>query len=145
MALSTTEGNREIIRNFYRNRTPKVGFDESEYAYQWEYRGCDGIYMWQSQSLGWETVKNDMPENPQLRDPSGYCVLADTVLMRMPRENYAELQTVRKAIVGEQRGERSREEITADIDEKVSRLVGHNINVSFRFNDQRELATRKAG
>lgn len=142
--MSRAEEDREILRSFYRNMTPKESFDESKYAYQWEYLGANGIYLWQSKCLGWETVRGADVENSAMRDGSGNCVMGDTVLMRMPRERYDQLQDVRQALVREQRGERTQEEVRRDIDDKISRLMGHDINVSFQFRDQRELADRKA-
>lgn len=136
--ISTTEEQREILRNFYRNMTPQENFDTEKYAYQAEYIGANGIFLWQSKSLGWETIRGDMPENPSMRDASGNCTMGDVVFMRMPLDRYNMLQGARKAIVREQRGELTQEEVRREIDEKVSRLLGHDINISFKFRDQRD-------
>lgn len=139
----STEDDREILRHFYRMMTPQENFDTDKYAYQAEYLGANGIYVWQSKSLGWEVIRGDMPENPSMRDASGNCVMGDVVYMRMPRARYDQLQRARQALVREQRGEQTQQEVRREIDEKISRLVGHDINIGFQFKDLRELADRK--
>ena len=142
MAIDTSKEDREILRSFYANMTPKENFDPT-FEYQWEYIGANGIYVWQSKSLGWQIVGGAEPENPGMRDASGRCVMGDVVLMRMPKERYERLQLARQALVREQRGDKTREQIQEEIDDKVSRLVGHKVNVSFKFDDRRELAQKR--
>ena len=142
MAIDTSKEDREILRSFYANMTPKENFDPT-FEYQWEHIGANGIYVWQSKSLGWQIVGGSEPENPGMRDASGRCVMGDVVLMRMPKERYDKLQLARQALVREQKGDKTREQIQEEIDEKVSRLVGHKINVSFKFDDRRELSGKR--
>ena len=139
------DSDREILRNFYKMMSPTEGFDEAKYAYQWEYLGANGIYIHQSKVLGWQAVHGADAENPAMRDASGHAVMGDVMLMRMPRERYEQIQRARQALVREQRGEVTDEQMRAQIDERISRMVGQNISMSFKFKDRRELDTRKKG
>lgn len=141
--MDSVKADREILRNFYRHMMPRAGFQEDKYEYCWEYLGSSGIYVHQAEVFGWQRVKNTDPENPTMRDATGHCVVGDTLLMRMPKERYEELQKARKALVREHKGDETQEETRMKIDERISRLVGHDVSVSFEFKDQRELSARK--
>jgi hypothetical protein len=88
-------------------------------------------------------VRGAMAENPMLRDAGGNCVVGDTVLMRMPRDRYLQLQGAKESLAREARGDRSEEAMRAEIDERISKLVGSNVKVAFEFRDTRDLADRR--
>lgn len=143
--MAKVEEDREILRSFYRNMVPQENFDNDKYAYCAEYLGANGTYVWQAKVLGWEVIRGEMPENPSMRDANGNATMGDVIFMRMPKERYEQLQRARRAGVAETRGGMSEAQIRDEIDEKVSRMVGSDIRVSFEFKDQRELKTRKEG
>ena len=137
------ELDREILRKFKMSQFPEEGFDRNKYAYHAEYTGANGIYIWQAKCLGWEVIRGEMPENPSLRDEKGECKMGDVVFMRMPLERKHEIDKMQKSLDREAVGEMDEENVRRDIDEKMSRLLGHNVNMSFQFRDQRELRERK--
>ncbi len=143
--MPALQEDREILRSFYRNMVPQEGFDKEKYEYCAEYMGVNGTYIWQAKVLGWEVIRGDMPENPSMRDSSGNATMGDVVFMRMPKDRYEQLQRARKALVSEARGSQTADQVRQDIDDKISRLVGHDVNMSFKFRDQRDLDTRKKG
>jgi hypothetical protein len=137
------EEDREILRQFQQSLTPRENFDEGTYVYCAEYIGKDGIYIHQAKSIGWEPISKDMPENPMLRDASGYCTMGDVMFMRMPIARWKQLERAQQAIIRETLGEKNEEQTKREIDDKISQMVGHQVKMSFEFKDQRELTERK--
>jgi hypothetical protein len=145
MAKYTAEEEREILRQFQELKPPQENFDTEKYAYMAEYVGCNGRYIHQAKVAGWEPIRGDMPENPMLRDVSGYCVMGDVMYMRMPKERFEMFRRAQDAVLRRQLGDTSEEDKRREINEKMSRLVGHSVNMSFEFKDQRTIQDRKRG
>ena len=142
------EEDREILRHFWQNQLPCDGFDTTKYKYHAEYIGpstAQAMYIYQAKLLGYEVIRGDMPENSSIRDEKGECRVGDIVFMRIPLERYKQIERAQNAMNRETMGEMTADQVKRDIDEKMSRLVGHNVSMSFQFRDQRELAQRKAG
>jgi hypothetical protein len=68
----------------------------SEYVYRWEQADIrnqwGGVWVTQSQALGWEIVGGDMPESRERRHVDGTRRWGDTILMRIRRERYEAIQ-----------------------------------------------------
>lgn len=143
--MASLQEDREILRQFRQDQFPMENFDTTKFKYHAEYVGANGMYIWQAKSLGWEVIKGDMPENPSMRNERGECQMGDVVFMRMPLAQYARVERARDALNREAMGQADQETVRKEIDDKISKLVGHNVNISFEFRDQRELAQKKEG
>ena len=139
---NTLREDREILRRFSENSTPQFNFNP-EYEYTWEYVGANGRYIWNAQAIGWQPVHGDMDENPGIRDAAGNCVIGDTMLMRMPKQRHDGLRDAKRSLDREARGELSEEATRAEIDARISRLIGSDVKIAFEFRDRRELAARQ--
>ena len=137
------EEQREILRHFRVGSLPEEGFDHTKYAYHYEHVGANGTFIWQSKMLGWDTVRGDMPENPDMRDASGRCIVGDVVLMRMPKARFAQIEREGIELRREREGVQTKEQVQADIDDKMSKLLGHKVKTAFEFHDPKELNSRR--
>lgn len=140
--MGQLEEDRELLRHFADSSMPQENFN-SDYEYQWEYRGANGRYLWAAKALGWDFVRGAHAENPSIRDESGNCTIGDVALMRIPKDRYKQLRDASTSLAREARGDMNEEAMRNEIDQRISRLVGSNVRVAFEFRDTRDLDSRR--
>ncbi len=143
MAVNPAKPQREILRHFRQRHLPEQNFDHTKYKYHYEHLGANGSFVYGAQTLGYEVVRGDMPENPDLRDATGRCVLGDVVLMRMPLDVWDQLNQETEIERSRIRGDKSKQELIEEVNDRASALLGQRVNIMFEFRDRDELKTRK--
>jgi len=83
---------REILHRSIDQQMIHVSHRDPAYEYAWIYYGLNGQMIWAKKALGWRVVTGSDKECAEYKEADGTRRIGDTLLMKIPKERYAELE-----------------------------------------------------
>ena len=83
---------REILHRSIDQQMIHVSHRDPEYQYAWVYYGLNGQMIWAKRALGWRVVTGPDKECEEYKEADGTRRIGDTLLMKIPKERYLELE-----------------------------------------------------
>ena len=83
---------REILHRSIDQQMIHVSNRDPNYVYAWIYYGLNGQMIWAKRALGWRVVTGPDKECSEYKEADGTRRIGDTLLMKIPKERYLELE-----------------------------------------------------
>jgi hypothetical protein len=96
------EPDREILYRSIDQQMIHVSNRDPNYKYAWVYYGQNGQMIWAKRALGWMPVTGPDPECEEYKEADGTRRIGDTMLMKIPKERYLELEEMNEKRRNEQ-------------------------------------------
>ena len=86
------EEDREILYKSIDQQMIEVSNKQEGFVYAWTYFGQSGQQVWAKKALGWQVVTGTDKECMEHKEADGSRRIGDTLLMRIPRERWEQLE-----------------------------------------------------
>jgi hypothetical protein len=83
---------REILYKSIDQQMVEVSNKQPGWMYAWIYYGLNGQMIWAKKALGWQVVTGSDKECSEYKEADGTRRIGDTLLMKIPKERWLELE-----------------------------------------------------